>query len=74
MLKSQITQTNIDREVVIENDSDFLKKVEQQVQFWNLGQQKRDRRGSWETKAFAVERRGESIGQYDKDIWHSAHQ
>jgi hypothetical protein len=46
MLKSQITQTNIDREVVIENDSDFLKKVEQQVQFWNLGQQKRDRRGS----------------------------
>jgi hypothetical protein len=46
MLKSQITQTNIDREVVIENDSDFLKKVEQQVQFWNLGQQERDRRGS----------------------------
>ena len=49
MLKSEITHTNIDREIVIENDSDFLKKVEQQVQLWKLGQQERNRRGGRET-------------------------
>ena len=68
MLKSEITHTNIDREIVIENDSDFLKKVEQQVQLWKLGQQERNRRGGRETQAFAVKRRVKSIGQYDKDI------
>jgi len=37
ILKSQIRVSNIDREVVMERDEDFLKKVQMKVKYWNLG-------------------------------------